>query len=142
MFSASEGKRLLKAHGSKLTPQRLAMLDVFEHQCAHITAQHMFERLTEQEPTLSRATVYNNLDLFVQLGLVARHQSDEGVVYYDANTDPHHHVVCTSCGQVHDVHVPEPLMGQLMAGIATDEAMGVIESASIWFKGCCTSCQK
>lgn len=140
MFSAKEGRRLLKAHGSKLTSQRVAMLEVFELHCAHVTAQHMFERLTRREPTLSRATVYNNLDLFVQIGLIARHQSDEGVVYYDANTAPHHHVVCPGCGAVSDVDVPAELMDKLLANVSTGSAPITLQSASIWFKGVCQAC--
>ena len=52
---------------------------------------------------LSRATVYNTLNLFVEKGLLARHVLAEGKVVFDCVVEPHHHFIDDETGRIHDV---------------------------------------
>ncbi len=145
-FSVEQGLELLRISGARLTSQRIAMLELFAHHSSHLTAQQVFEFLTENEPTLSRATVYNNLDLFEKFDILARYQSDNGDVYYDANTHPHHHMICTGCGTLHDVLIPQAAMDALLNSSVLCSPDGAhastsLSAASIWFKGVCQGCQ-
>jgi len=54
-------------------------------------------------PVISRATVYNTLNLFVAKGLVRSHTITEGAQIFDPTTDPHHHFVDEETGVIHDV---------------------------------------
>lgn len=142
-----EGLDRLKLSGSKLTSQRLAMLDLFSQAPVHMTAQQVLNELTSDEPTLSRATVYNNLELFESLHIIVKHQSSDGTVYYDSNTSSHHHMSCAGCGAIQDVHVPAALLAQLTSQgsliHAPEASRGALSDVvSIWFKGLCESCAK
>jgi len=54
-------------------------------------------------PAISRATVYNTLDLFVKKSLVLRRSLDSGAAVYDPFTAPHHHLVDEATGHVYDI---------------------------------------
>src|SRR5689334_5301782 len=89
----------LRAAGFKLTPQRRAIVALFADDLTHPTAQSIFERLKNEHPTLSFATVYNTLDALskagtsgvIKVGSAAR---------FDPNTDPHHHAICERCERI------------------------------------------
>lgn len=142
-----EGLERLKQSGSKLTSQRLAMLDLFSQAPIHMTAQQVLNELTSDEPTLSRATVYNNLELFESLHIIVKHQSSDGTIYYDSNTSSHHHMSCMQCGAIQDVHVPADLLAQLTSRSAllhspeSPQSNPLSDVVSIWFKGVCEHCK-
>ena len=140
-FCVERARETLRSRGFKLTPQRLALLKLFAEHDAHLTAPRVITALARRGAPSSRATVYNTLDLLVALGLIARHSAADGSLYYDANTSSHHHAVCTACGEVCDVHVPEAAMSELFAHASgASHRPGTMTGASIWFEHRCASC--
>jgi Fe2+ or Zn2+ uptake regulation protein len=61
------------------------------------------EKVTKKFPLVSRATVYNTLNLFVERGLLHRYALPRGQVVFDSNIDDHHHFIDESTGVVYDV---------------------------------------
>jgi Fur family iron response transcriptional regulator len=75
------------------------VLDTVEHP----SADQVFARVRATSPGLSRATVYNTLNLFVAKGLLRSMALDGGRVLFDPNVEPHHHFVDEATGEIHDV---------------------------------------
>lgn len=132
----------LRARGCKMTSQRRSMLALFFGADEHLTAPEVFSRLAGSDVELSRATVYNNLDLFAQEGLLSRVACERsGLTYYERAKAPHHHAVCGRCGAIFDVALPEPLVASMTDAASSSLAGAVdVSSARIWFDGCCRGC--
>lgn len=130
-----EGKERLRALGYKLTPQRCAVLRLFAAQPTHMTAQEVWSQLEHIEPGLSRATVYNTLEVLEQAGVLLRVQAEGGPTYFDPRIDPHHHAQCGRCGQIFDLE----LAPVSPAALPTLEGFAV-ESVTLWLRGTCAAC--
>jgi Fur family peroxide stress response transcriptional regulator len=98
-----EKKAGLKEKGILLTIQRSAILEFLQDNTHHPTADEIYQSLRRIYPALSRATVYNTLDLFKQHGLVQEVTIERTKAHYDYNTEPHHHFFCRQCGGIYDV---------------------------------------
>jgi Fur family peroxide stress response transcriptional regulator len=104
--------------GMKLTPQRLAILDFLEGNTDHPSADDIYKAVSVQHPTMSFATVYNTLDTLREKGYVMELSIDPGKKRFDPNAAPHHHLMCTSCKRVQDIHMtfnldlPETMKGK------------------------------
>lgn len=93
----------LRGHGIQPTAQRLAVASFVLSTGDHPTAEEVWTRVRKGFPTLSRATVYNTLNLFVEKGLLRAQTIREGAVVFEPRTDRHHHFVDLDTGVVHDV---------------------------------------
>ena len=93
----------LRASGVQPTPQRLAVARFVLATSAHPTADEVWERARRECPTLSRATVYNTLNLLVEKGLLKARVITEGVVVFDPHVGRHHHFVDEATGRIHDI---------------------------------------
>jgi Fe2+ or Zn2+ uptake regulation protein len=93
----------LRAHGIQPSAQRLAIAEYVLATEAHPSAEQVLEAVQRTLPMLSRATVYNTLNLLVERGLLRQLWLSEGRVVFDANTEPHHHFIDEASGAIHDV---------------------------------------
>jgi Fe2+ or Zn2+ uptake regulation protein len=93
----------LRSRGVQPSAQRVAVGRYVLACHEHPTADEVFERVRRAFPMISRATVYNTLNLFVDKGLLVRHSLDEGRIVFDCVTEPHHHFVDEATGRIHDV---------------------------------------
>jgi Fur family transcriptional regulator, iron response regulator len=94
---------LLREHGIQPTPQRLAVAAYVLDCTSHPTAEEVLARVRKACPTVSRATVYNTLNLFVDKRLLRPQILKEGTVGFDPNIKAHHHFVDESTGRVYDI---------------------------------------
>jgi len=90
--------------GLKLTPQRLAILGFLEGNLDHPSAEDIYKAVSVQFPTMSFATVYNTLDALREKGHIIELTIDPAKKRFDPCTNMHHHLICTSCKRVQDVH--------------------------------------
>ncbi len=86
------------------TRQRRAILEELMSTTDHPTAAQLHERLRKKMPKLSIGTVYRNLDVLHEMGLVKKLVHAGMETRFDGNTSPHLHIRCTVCGKVADVH--------------------------------------
>jgi len=93
----------LRDHGIQPSAQRVAVADYVLHTEDHPSADQVWERVKKGCPTLSRATVYNTLHLFVEKGLLRELVLAEGRVVYDPKVDDHHHFIDEKTGRIHDI---------------------------------------
>jgi Fe2+ or Zn2+ uptake regulation protein len=93
----------LKEHGIKPSAQRLAIASYVLHTDQHPSADDVWRRVRETFPLVSRATVYNTLNLFVDKGLIRELVLAEGRLVFDANVDRHHHFIDEDTGKIYDL---------------------------------------
>ena len=94
---------ILRAHGIQPSAQRLAVAAYVLDTDAHPSAEDVLQHAKAKMPTLSRATVYNTLNLFAEKGLVRELVLAEGKSVFDCNLTQHHHFIDETTGAIHDV---------------------------------------
>ena len=128
--------RLRKA-GYKITPPRLAVLEVIQREGEHLNPQEILDQAQAIHPQTGRATVYRTLELLTNLGIVRPiYVGDSGPTYIRAEGG-HHHLVCSSCGRIVDFEqcVADSMEREL------EERFGFrIKSHLLEFYGLCPQC--
>ena len=125
---------------SKHFRKRDAILHCVRSTDAHPSADWVYEHVREQMPDISLATVYRNLSLFKEQGLIQSLGTVKGVERFDGNTEPHVHFICTQCGAVLDlpeISVPE----ELNSAVARSSG-GRVDTCQLSFAGICGECRK
>ncbi|WP_347861306.1 peroxide-responsive transcriptional repressor PerR [Salimicrobium sp. PL1-032A] len=96
----------LKQSGVRITPQRHAVLEYLIQTMIHPTADDIYKALEHKFPNMSVATVYNNLRVLKEIGLVRELTYGDSSSRFDCNTSDHYHAICESCGKIVDFHYP------------------------------------
>jgi len=97
-------EKFLQRHGVKPTPQRMVIAEYVMNTKRHPTADQIFQAVAEQLPVaLSRATVYNTLNILVEAGALKEVYLESGPARYDAKVEDHHHFIDLKSGQVFDI---------------------------------------
>lgn len=128
----------LKESGVRMTPQRHAILQYLLSSMEHPTADEIYKALEGNFPNMSVATVYNNLRVFKDAGLVRELTYGDASSRFDANVTDHYHVICRSCGKITDFDHTAPLD---LESRAAEETGYVVESHRLEFYGTCPTCQ-
>ena len=93
----------LEQHGIQASAQRVAVAEVVLDTEEHPSADEVWARAKKRLPVLSRATVYNTLNLFVAKGLLRQLVLAEGRVVFDPKIEKHHHFIDDATGTIHDI---------------------------------------
>jgi Fur family peroxide stress response transcriptional regulator len=93
-----------KELGIKVTPQRIAIYKELASTDQHPSTETIYKKIKDYYPNISLTTVYRTLETFEKLGLISVVNVLYNAARYDANLDPHHHIVCTECKKVEDVY--------------------------------------
>lgn len=120
--------------------KRMAILSALQETTVHPTADWVYSQLKPKYPDLSLGTVYRNLKKFCETGKAASVGVIGGQEHFDANTTPHAHLVCDSCGAVVDVFqefFPQEELQTLSQDLACR-----IQGAQVTFRGLCPNCSK
>ncbi|SFC72436.1 Fur family transcriptional regulator, peroxide stress response regulator [Alkalibacterium subtropicum] len=102
----------LKYNNVRITPQRHAILEYLIDQDSHPTADEIYKALEEDFPSMSVATVYNNLRLFTKMGLVKEMMFGDNSSRFDFASTEHYHAICTRCGKIEDIYYPDWMMSK------------------------------
>ena len=113
-------RAFLKERGQRQTPERFAVLDEIYRTADHLDADSIFVRLKGQGVTVSRATVYNTLELLVACSLVARHQFGGAQARFERAYSywQHDHLICLDCGEIYEfcdprLHATRQMIGDI-----------------------------
>ncbi|MBL9039774.1 MAG: transcriptional repressor [Archangium sp.] len=93
----------LRLHGVQPSAQRVAVAEYVLTTDQHPSADDVLERVQVSFPMVSRATVYNTLNLFVEKGLLRSLVLSEGKVVFDPKLERHHHFIDEDTGRIEDV---------------------------------------
>ncbi len=118
--------------------KRDAILSYLRSTDVHPSADMVYAHLKPEIPDLSLGTVYRNLSLFRQQGVIASVGAVSGVERFDGNIMPHVHFVCRDCHAVIDM--PQTAVPQKILETAAGQIGGTVESCSLTFSGRCRAC--
>jgi Fur family ferric uptake transcriptional regulator len=92
----------LKENGLRTTKERFLLLDQIMHTSGHFDADELYASVTRKQLKISRATVYNTLDLLVNCGLISRYRFGENHAKFEKafGRPRHDHLICLSCGDI------------------------------------------
>ena len=128
----------LRENNHKLTPQRLAVAKILARSDGHPNVEKIYERLRDDFPTMSLATVYRNVMLLKSLGEVLEIGFPDGSNRYDGNKPyPHPHVLCVECQKLID---PDLSGIKDMTQEVADETGFKILTYRLDFFGICRDC--
>ena len=101
--SKSIVEKKLLSHGVKVTPQRIEIGNLLLSTPCHMSAEQILTRLHESGTRVSKATVYNTLNLFSRKGIIREVAVDPSHLVYDSTVDRHHHFYNVDTGELTDI---------------------------------------
>lgn len=137
MRSSAELAGMFRSRGMKVTPQRECIFGVLDGTADHPSAESVYAEARKRMPTMSLKTVYQTLNDLASMGEIKALDLGTGSGRFDPNLDPHHHLVCNSCGKVRDLHADFDNVA-----VPASEAQGfTVGTAEVVFRGLCSDCQ-
>lgn len=121
------------------TRQRSMIMEVLSGTKKHPTAYWIYDKVRKTCPNVSLGTIYRNLNLLKQKGLIRELKYGKNTARYDGNFQPHHHIFCVVCGKLDDIQCSvHPNLTKRV-----EQSSGYkIESHQLEFKGICPECLK
>lgn len=121
----------------RVTRQRQVLLDELCKLYTHPTADELYQIARKRLPRISLGTVYRNLELMAEHGMIQKLEVGGTQKRFDGNAAPHYHVRCLKCGRLDDLNLPLDLDLDRQAGKLTDFT---ILRHSLEFTGTCPAC--
>lgn len=129
----------LKATGVRMTPQRHAILSYLLASKNHPSVDEIYKSLGKQFPSMSVATIYNNLKVFLEVNLVRELTYGDGASRYDAVMSDHYHAICEKCGSIKDFEFTPLYEVERLAAEATGY---IVSRHRLEVYGICSECEK
>lgn len=123
----------------KYSKQRELVMNAVTQNPVHPTADFIYSQIRAESPTISLGTVYRNLNLLAEHGMIHKIPIPNGSDRFDFRTDEHYHIICDSCGAVLDVEISE--LTKLDKQIETSTEFSVT-GHSIIINGLCKNCKQ
>ena len=116
--------------------QRELITDIIKGRKDHPTADMIYASARELEPNISLGTVYRNLKLLSEEGVILTLETEDKRLHYDGDISRHGHFICSGCGKIIDLFRPADTPSEL-------KEMGVtVSSEKCVYYGLCTDCNK
>lgn len=125
MITQESVAKRLSSHGAKPTTQRLKLAEVVFARPQHLSAEQVLQVARTRGIRVSKATVYNTLNLFVDCGLLRELVVDRDRVYYDSTVHAHHHFYNVDTGEMIDIPAEAVSFAGVPAAPAGTEQDGV-----------------
>jgi Fur family peroxide stress response transcriptional regulator len=126
-------------HGLTATHQRQVLYEVMQTMPGHPSPEEVYARVKKRIPAISLATVYKNIHLFVEKGVLKELSMHYGSLRVELNNFHHHHMVCSHCKAITDIEEKDlgvlPALQELPGGFQ-------VERYAIDVIGICAACQK
>lgn len=89
------------------TKQRREILNIINNSCKHLTAEEIYRLAQTEGSRPALGTVYRNLNLLAEQGLIRRLCVSGQPDRFDRNIAPHEHIICSVCGHICDINIPD-----------------------------------
>jgi Fur family transcriptional regulator, ferric uptake regulator len=134
-------KHLRESGKQRATPERFAILDAVLQSQGHFDAEGLYYRMITDGVKVSKATVYNTLDLLKDCGLVSKYQFAENTSRYEKafGRPEHHHLICLNCGDI--IEFVNDKLNALQAEVCNENNFKA-QSSSLQVFGTCSKCKK
>ncbi len=123
----------------RLTKQRKVILEVLKNIRTHPTADEVYQMVKKTVPNMSLGTVYRNLEILSQCGLIRKIETGGGPKRFDGNINDHQHVRCIECGRLDDIQCESLDLRNEISGIHCGYE---IVDCNVEFLGICPRCQE
>lgn len=123
------------------TPERFKILhEIYEHD-NHFTIEELFLLMKSKNYRVSRATLYNTVELLIESGLIKKHQFNGKTYFYEKafKSSQHDHIICQKCGKI--VEFCDPRIHEIKSDIGELYEFE-ISNHEIYFYGICNDCKK
>ncbi|AKP51176.1 Fur family transcriptional regulator [Cyclobacterium amurskyense] len=100
-------KEKITSKGMKFTHQRLVIYRSLCDSKDHPTADMVYNQITEENPSISKGTVYKTLESFVNAGILQKFRDDMGLMRFDPVMDTHSHLYCNESSNIRDYKNPD-----------------------------------
>lgn len=124
------------------TKQKTIVYDtVINNPGCHMSAEEIYNRIHGEHPNISKATVYRDLNVLAEEGLIRKVEEHSYLneQHFDNRLEHHNHAVCSKCGKIVDVQLPEER--NLEKNAISDEEGFILTSHEILFEGICRECR-
>ncbi|MCL7487790.1 MAG: transcriptional repressor [Desulfobulbaceae bacterium] len=128
-----------QANMMRLTTQRQIILEELSKVKTHPTASELYDMVRKRLPRIGLGTVYRNLELMAENGMILKLEVGGTQKRFDATTDTHYHIRCSGCGRVDDIDTP--VVDDLVREAAEATSYEVL-GHHVEFSGRCPSCLK
>jgi Fur family ferric uptake transcriptional regulator len=116
------------------------IIETLSHELAHLTSLQVYEEIRGRLPALNQSTVYRALERLVKQGKVSVSDMGSGSAVYELlQSEPHHHLVCQSCGQVQTID--NELVGQFFSQVSDNFHFKLSTNHLVLF-GKCANCRQ
>lgn len=106
MKKLGELEAVLREKGYKLTDQRRLIIEAFNENPGHHTAQEIFDLVKEKLNGINFSTIYRNLELLNTLEIINKLQIESGISHYELHgSGHHHHIICKKCGATREIDI-------------------------------------
>lgn len=133
MFSSSI---LLKEYDLKVTPQRVAIVEEL-YKNGHMNIDELYKNLQSKFPSISLATIYKNVNAMVEKIFLNEVKLPDTKTVYELVKDSHSHLVCSSCGNIEDIHLDTSIIEDSLSTMSKFK----VENTEVVFSGTCQKCQ-
>jgi len=130
---------MCRRRGIKATHQRTEILRELSRTEEHPDAETIYNKVRKRIPAISLDTVYRNLRMLEDMGVISRVGSLKERARFDGNTDRHHHFVCLECGMVRDFYSDEFNRFKPPPEIS---GMADVDSVYVELRGLCRKCRE
>lgn len=138
MRDAEEFRGLCERAGLAVTHQRLVVWETLKSIPGHPSPEQVYERVKKEIPSISLATVYKTLHVFIESGLFREVSLHHGSMRVETNPQPHHHLVCRVCKSITDIAAEETGFAGLPANLPDGF---VAERYAVDVLGVCAGCR-
>jgi Fur family peroxide stress response transcriptional regulator len=132
-------RELCRENGIAVTHQRQVLYEVMKTMYGHPSPEEVYARVKKKVPSISLATVYKNIHLFVESGVFREVSMHHGSLRVEMNDEAHHHMVCSKCKAITDI-------GEKELGLVSKSSKlpggFLVERYAVDVIGICAKCQQ